>query len=191
MGLEDLIGRLERDAEARLAELRVKTDGEVTRLLAEARAEEGSQQRRELTKRREERRAQLERELVDARQRARAAILEAEHQLLEQIFSKARKVMAEAALPAWYELLSAELERALRYFEGQRVVARCTDDVFEVVKRRFLNRPGLELRVERLPSSGCVLSTLDDSVRVDLTFDTRLARIAPRLAVELLAEVRR
>lgn len=188
MALDDLIARLERDADARLAALREKTDAEVARLLAEAAAAQGTRERRALDTSRQARRKALDRALVEARQEARAAELRAKRALLDRVIARARALFPEHGLARWKAALGQELDEALRYLEDA-VVVRCSADVFPEVKALLAARAGLALAETSLGASGCVLTAADGAVRLDVTFEARLARAAPHLAVTLFAEV--
>lgn len=190
MALADLIARLERDAEARLAALTAKTDAEVAVLQADAERAKRGFRDRELASRRATRRARLEHEQAEARQRARADRLRAQHALLERVFARARSRLPEvAASPGWRAALPHALVGALKYLEGQRVVVRCPQGVAELVRARLGKRDDVAVIEDPALALGCVVMTPDESVVIDDTLSTRLSRAEARLAVELIAEV--
>lgn len=190
MGLQDLISRLERDAERRIAELRDKAQAEAEGLLAEAARESAAHRERELGLRRGARKGRYERALAEARQRARADRLRAQHELLARIFTRARELIPEvAASDAYAAALGAHLAEALRYVEGTRAVVRCAPAHLAVVQPLLAARDGVELVEDPSLAPGVVVTTADESVAIDDTLPARLARFEPRLSVELIAEV--
>ncbi len=190
MALPDLIARLERDAEARIAELVARTDAETQALLAEASRATQSRRDDELTARRLVRRARFERELAETRQRARADRLAAQHALLAKVFERARaQIPALAASAAYADVLPAHLKEALRYVEGLRVIVRCAPAFTERLRTAVAGRDDVAIFEDPALPPGLTVSTPDETVFVDDTLAQRLSRMEVRLRVELLAEV--
>ena len=190
MALTDLTARLERDAEARIAELTARTEAEAQALLAEARRATQTHRDDELNARRLVRRARFDRALAEARQRARADRLAAQHALLAKIFERARAVIPSVAESAAYlEALPTHLLEALRYVEGQRVIVRCAPAFAERLRPVLAGRDDVALLEDPQLPPGLTVSTPDETVFIDGTLAQRLARLEPRLRVELLAEV--
>lgn len=191
MALSDLIARLERDAEARVQALREKAAAEVAALEAEAARASQVQREHELSSRRAVRRARFEQELADARQRARADRVRAEHTLLSRIFTRARALVPEVGRgPDFAAALRRHLAEALHYVEGVRVVVRCAPEVAPVLVPVLTQRGDAALVEDATLGPGLVVTAADDSVVVDQTLAARLARLEPRLGVELLNTLR-
>jgi vacuolar-type H+-ATPase subunit E/Vma4 len=188
MALEDLIARLERDAEARAAGLEAAADAEASALLAEAGKVAAEVSERELNSRRAQRRAQMDAALAEARRLARGALLEAQHALLARMLARARELVPEVGRSAEY---LAELPRhwaeARRFLEGVQVVVRCQPALVALL------RSGADAQVTFVEDAslppGVVVTAADDSVFIDNTLPARLQRLEARLAVELLASV--
>ncbi len=191
MALGELISRLERDAEARVGEVRAKAQAQAEALLAEAARATEAHRERELGVRRVERRARLDRELSEARQRAHAERLVGQHALLARVFAAARALIPEvAASPAYLEALPGHLAFALRYVEGMRVVVRCAPAFIAALQPVSDSRADVVLVEDATLPPGVLISSADDSVFIDDTLGARLTRAQPRLAIELLAERR-
>ncbi|MFZ5439951.1 MAG: V-type ATP synthase subunit E [Myxococcota bacterium] len=188
MALGDLIARLERDAERRVAELKAKADAEVAALEAEAARVRDARRGEELTSRRAARRLRFEQALADARQRARADRLRAEHALLARVFERARVELATVArTPAYAAALEGHLAEALEYLQGQRVVVRCAPEFAARLAPALDARGDAALVEDAALGPGVVVTAADDSVVIDQTLAARLARLEPQLGVELLS----
>ena len=187
MGLEELIGELERDGRERL-------DRELEAARAEAERRSG-----EAAARRERRRAEalaaLDRELeaesavalAEARRRARAGVLAAREAMLERVFDAARTRLGEAARSsAATGLFERTLEESLLVVAGSPIVVRVSPALEAFVRERLAGREDVRLDVDGSTGSGFVVAAADGSVEVDGTLEGRLARLAPRLRVEVL-----
>lgn len=188
MALTDLIARLERDADARLATLEAQAATEAESLRAEASRLAGQRRERELASRRTRRRARLDTALAEARKEVRGARLAAQHALLARVFARARALLPEVARSEQYlARLPQHLAEARRYVEGVRVVVRCHPSLTERL------RSGEDAQVgfveDASLSPGVVVSAADESVFIDNTLPARLQRLEARLAVEFIASL--
>ncbi|MDP1825451.1 MAG: V-type ATP synthase subunit E [Archangium sp.] len=187
MALEDLIARLERDADVRSSQLELDAEAEATALRGEAARVAQQRRDRELGSRRTRRRAQLDAALAEARRQTRGARLAAQHALLQRIFARARALVPELARSeAYLSQVAVHCAEARRYLEGVRVVVRCQPALVE-----RLREPGLTLLEDAALPPGVVVAAEDGSVFIDNTLPARLERLEAKLAVELLAEVTR
>lgn len=190
MALTELIARLERDAEVRIAELTARTEAEAQALRDEASRATQCHRDDELAARRLVRRARFDRALAEARQRSRADRLAAQHALLAKVFERARaQIPATAESAAYTDVLPTHLLEALRYVEGLRVVVRCAPAFTERLKTAVAGRDDVAFFEDPTLPPGLTVSTPDETVFIDDTLATRLSRLEPRLRVELLAEV--
>jgi vacuolar-type H+-ATPase subunit E/Vma4 len=192
LGLEELIGRLERDAEARVAAIEARAQAEVGAL--DAAAAEASSRASEdaLASRRAQRRIRLERELAEARYTARGDRLRAEHDLLERVMARAAVLLDGLDRDdAFLSALPARVTEALRFVEGHAARIRCRPALAPSLRGATAGREALT--VEEAPSmaAGFSVITDDGAVEVDDTLPSRLQRLRPRLLIELLAEVDR
>jgi vacuolar-type H+-ATPase subunit E/Vma4 len=192
LGLEELIGRLELDASARVAAIEARAQTEIDAFDAAA-AEASSRVRDDaLAGRRAQRRVRLDRELAEARYAARGDRLRAEYALLERAMARAAVLLDgmdcdDAVLSA----LPARVAEALRFVEGQAARIRCRPALAPSLRTATAGRE--RQTIEEVPSmpAGFVVVTDDGAVEVDDTLPSRLLRLRPRLLIELLTEVDR
>jgi len=189
MALDDLIARLEQDADARVQGIRRKADDEVRALqAAEARAADEEAQQR-LVGRRAALQAELRRELARARQQARAEELEARRALLGRVMARAKLLVDEVATTdAYREAVAGHCAEALSYLEGLAPVVRCPPALAAALAPVVAARADATLRPDDAMGPGLVAEAKDGSVFVDSTLLARLERLEARLAVELLNE---
>lgn len=192
MGLEELLGRLERDAGARIAEIEARTRGEIDAIEGAAAQEASRAGEEELASLRAHRRTRLEHEIAEARQSARSDRLRAEHALLERVLIRAAQLLevlplTESALSA----LSARLSEALPYMDGRAARVRCRPALASTLRKVISTHGDVTLEEVASMSAGVSVVADDGSVEVDDTLASRLQRMRPRLLVELLAGVDR
>jgi vacuolar-type H+-ATPase subunit E/Vma4 len=192
LGIDELVDRLERDADARVASIEARAQAEVQAI--EAAAEQVSAQARDaaLARRRTERRARLDREITEARKAARADRLRAQHAALDRALSRAAAWLdAIDRDEAYLAALPERLEEALRFVGERAARVRCRPPLGPRLRDAVAGRP--EVTVEEVPAmaAGFSVVTRDGSMEVDDTLPARLARLRPRLLIELLAEVDR
>ena len=188
MGLEELISRLERDADARVAAIASRATAEVDALTSE----EGRRSRQlhedELVSRRATRRASLEGALADARRKARGAALEARHALLARIFARAERIARDAAEVTLDDAtLGRWLEEALCSLDELDVVVRCGVGLKARIEQNRRRARGGDRGGSSVPP-GLLAEARDGSVSADNTLPRRIERLRPRLAISLLAE---
>lgn len=192
MGLEELLHRLERDADKRVADIEARARGEIEAIEATAAQESSRESEAALTSLRTQRRARLEHELSEVRRAARADRLRAEHALLERVLGRAAELLDGITIDDRYlSAVSARLLEALLFVEGRAARVRCRPALAPALRRATSARA--DVTVEEIASmpAGFSVVTGDGSVEVDDTLATRLQRMRPRLMLELLAEVDR
>lgn len=187
MALDDLIARLEADADARVQAIRQRADGEVRALDAEAARAAAEVTRANLARRRAALQAELRRELALARQKARAQELEARRALFQRVLSRAEALVAEVgASPAYLAVLPGHCTEALSYLEALRPIVRCAPALVPVLEPAVAGREDVQLVPDEALGPGLVAEAADGSVLVDNTLLARVRRREARLAVELL-----
>jgi vacuolar-type H+-ATPase subunit E/Vma4 len=194
LGLEELIGRLERDAAARIATIEAEAQAEVDAVEASAARAASRISEEALAARRAERRVRLDRELSEARHTARADRLRAEHALLARVMDRASALLLGDDIDRGEALtwaLPARVAEALRFVEGRAARVRCRPALAPSIRSATAGRAGVA--VEEVPSMAPGFSVVaeDGSLEVDDTLPSRLRRLRPRLLIELLAEVER
>jgi len=190
MGIDDLIARLERDADARVAAIDARARAEVQTIRDAAKEASVLASHRALAARRTARRARLAEEIAVAKRQARAVRLVAEHSLLEQVMARAAALLDGADRDAVY--LSSLRERiagALRYMEGAAVAVRCRPALVPAVRAALEGRRDVTVLPVATMAAGFTAVARDGTVEVDDTLPARLARMRPRLLIRLFAEV--
>lgn len=188
MALQDLIARLQQDADSRVQAIRRKADEEVRAVeAAEARAA-AEESGRHLAKRREALKASLRLELARARGQARAEELEARRRLFERVMKRAEALIPEvAASPQYRAALPGHLTEALSYLESLRPLVRCPPALVPLLEPALSSRDDVKLVPDEAAAWGFFAEAADGSVAVDSTLKARLRRLEARLAVELLS----
>jgi vacuolar-type H+-ATPase subunit E/Vma4 len=188
VGIDELVSRLEHDADARIAELQARARAEVTAIAdtadqASARARAGT-----LAGLRAQRRTRLEREVVGARQAARAAQLRAEHAFLDRVMTRAGELLETMERDeAYVSSLPGRLVEALAFVDPRGARVRCRPSLAAAVRLAVAAR---DVTVEEVAGMavGFTVVAGDGSVEVSDTLPARLERLRPRLLIELLAE---
>jgi vacuolar-type H+-ATPase subunit E/Vma4 len=192
LGLEELIGRLERDAAARIAAIEARAKAEVDAIEASAAEAAARVSEETLADRRAQRRARLDRELSEARHAARADELRAQHALLARVMDRASALLLREDLDRDESLLRALPARvadALRFVEGRAAGIRCRPAVAPAIRSATAGQAGITVEEDPSMAPGFSVAAEDGSLEVDDTLPARLQRLRPRLLIELLAEV--
>jgi vacuolar-type H+-ATPase subunit E/Vma4 len=192
VGIEELIGRLERDAQARIAAVEAGAKREVDAIGAAAEKASSRAAGESLASRRAQRRSRLDREVAEARTLALADRLKAEHALLDRVMTRAETLLGEMDLDgAYLAALPARLTDALGFLGGRAARVRCRPALAAAVRSALAGRGDVTIEeVPALPAGFSVVAS-DGSVEVDDTLPARLSRLRRRLSIELLAEVGR
>lgn len=188
MALPELMARLERDADERVAAIQAKARAEAAAIAEAAREQVAARRAQALAERRRSRRAALELELAGARQASRAEVLEARRALLARLRERTVAALLAAPQPAALEVLA---RGALRHLEGVPARVRCSEAAVQAIAVVTRAAADLEVVIDAATPPGLIFEARDGSVRVDATLEALLDRAWPRLSVELLAEVER
>jgi vacuolar-type H+-ATPase subunit E/Vma4 len=188
MSLEELVARLERDAEARVAAIEAKAREEIDAFESERARAASTRDAAELAKKRDARARASERVLSTARRRASSDVLRARHEVFDRAIARAAELLESANGDAAYRAsLPARLEDALAHAqETGGAIVRCRADLADAVRTALGERA--EVRVDEAVASGFVLEAAD--MMIDETLASRLARMRDALVMALAAEVR-
>lgn len=188
MGLEDLIARLEKDADARVAEMEARAEEEARAIETAGDARSRAARDEALAERRKARRARLDRELAEARQAAMRARLVARHALVDRVLERALALATGAdAERAYHDVARRRLEGVLRFVAGRSVVVRCRPGVAAVLAA--LDGAGVEVEASAGAPLGIFVATRDGTFEVDDTIASRLERLRPAIAIDAVREV--
>ena len=190
MALSDLIARLEEDTTKEVQAIAARADADVQAIRAATERAIASASLERLESQRIKRAANRDRDLARAGRDARGEELKARHALLARVFGRARALAPETGASESYQrVLGSHLEEALSYVQGLRPRVRCQAAVASVLRPIAARHDGAEIVIDETVGPGVVVEAADGSVVVDNTLIARLARIEPKLAVELLAEL--
>jgi vacuolar-type H+-ATPase subunit E/Vma4 len=188
MALEHLVEVLRREAEA-----------ESAAILAEARAHADTihkESETEISRRRAavqaaaeaDRRVAVELALVAARRSARKELLEARQRLLDRVFAAARERFPERlGSPDYLAVLPAQVAEALECLGKREGTFRFHPKIRQQVEPLLRDRAGIHPQADSEVGAGFRLTSQDGLVEIDGTLEDRLARLATRAAVEVMA----
>ena len=192
MGLDELIGRLERDADARVAAEEARARAEVQAVTAAADQVSTHARDEALARRRAQRRARFGREVAATTQVARADGLRAEYALFDRVMGRTAALLDGMERDDEYlSTLPARLTEALRFVDERAARVRCRPALAAAVRAAIAGRG--DLTVEEVPMMAVGFSVVarDGSVEVEDTLSARLEQLRPRLLIDLLAEADR
>jgi vacuolar-type H+-ATPase subunit E/Vma4 len=192
VALEHLLAALERDAEATAEAELSAARAEAVRIEAESAARVEQRRASFVAKRERELRAAGATAAAEVRRRTRRAILEARQRLLDRVFTAAEhRLRAAVDDPAFVERLGEYLAEARTYLGDGPVIARCRPELAARVRRLAAKAKSVTVVTDPAAGTGIRLSAADGAVEVDNTLDARLARLRPRLALEVLQRLER
>jgi vacuolar-type H+-ATPase subunit E/Vma4 len=188
MGLEDLIARLEKDADARVAEIEARAEEEARAIEAAGDARSRAVRDEALAERRRALRARLDRDLAEARQAAMRARLVARHALVERVLERAQRLATSAdAERAYHAVAPRRLAAVLRFVAGRSAIVRCRPDVAAALSA--LDGASVEVVVDASAPLGLLVATRDRTFEVDDTIASQLERLRPAIAIDAVREV--
>jgi vacuolar-type H+-ATPase subunit E/Vma4 len=129
----------------------------------------------------------VEQRLAEARRAGRGRLLQARRRCLDRVFAAAAARLAEAARrPAYRRALPAALETALACLGGRAAIVRCPPDLRDAAAAIVGGRPGITVEADAGAAPGFQVRAADGSMTIDESFEARLARLRPRLGIEIL-----
>jgi vacuolar-type H+-ATPase subunit E/Vma4 len=192
MALRELVLALERDALARIVAVRDEATADAERLRARARAELARRRAVELATRAEEMTAAAAGAIDAARREAALRSLTARAETLDASLARARALLAATVPdPGMRAGIRRDLDAALEYLGGTAAVVSCPPAWMPLLKAAFAGRKGVRLEEGEGVGAGLVARAADGQAEIDATLDSRLTRLWPGLAVELMREEER
>jgi vacuolar-type H+-ATPase subunit E/Vma4 len=186
--LSGLLGKLEARTRAEIDARRENARVEVARLAREA------------AQARDDRRDQMIRECVTSVERetsammsvatldGRRAVLDAQHSLVDRVFSVARARLSSLTSETRLSdvLLAQRLGDALSYVAGGAPVIRCRRELARRVQQLLeSNATGASVVVDEDAGNGLRITDSDGRLTIDDTLEMRLARSRSALAIEI------
>lgn len=189
MALDDLIARLEQDADAQVDAIARAADAEVAAIALAVTQALSARTEHSLETGRATRRAAFERQLADRRRAARARELAARHATIDRVFTRALAILPGSShTGAWDAIWPRLASEALSYLPGSACRVRCRPEVAAIIRRTLGHDPRVTVMEDTTADPGLVVDAGDGSVTIDATLATRLAQRRPQLAIGLLAE---
>ena len=186
----DLSTELRRRAEATAEAILGSARAEASKVLANATAELESRRSQAVRSSEEAHREESRASIAAARHEALRAVLLARERLLARVFERARARLADAyQMPSYRDTLPAEVFKAIEFVGDEEAVVRCSEGLSELVEDGLRGRA--EARVEPLQTDGhgFVVVGGSDQIEVDGTLESRLERLSPTLAIEILGRI--
>jgi vacuolar-type H+-ATPase subunit E/Vma4 len=188
VAIEHLLAALERDAAAErdaiLGAAREEAAGvarNAEERLARLRQDVVGPKEREL-------RAAAAAAVVEARRRARGDVLAARDRLLSRVRAAAvERLPAAVADPRYTAVLPTHFAEAVAFLGDGRVIVRCAPAIADRLGRDAATRSGVTVVPDPRTTTGFTIESEDGAVVVDNGLEARLARLAPRLAIEIAA----
>jgi vacuolar-type H+-ATPase subunit E/Vma4 len=183
MGLEELVRRLERDADARVAAVEAKAREAIAAIEAEAARDAEAREAEELAKKRAARTLRAERDLSVARLRANAEVLAARQAMFDRVIARARELLDRACSDEAYRATVPEQIRAALEFTHAAAVVRCRPELAELAR-------AIADVVSEDPAMPAGFVVEAGSLVIDETLVAKLARMRDALVMELAREMR-
>jgi vacuolar-type H+-ATPase subunit E/Vma4 len=186
VALTELLRILEDEARLRIEELLGQARADAERLRRESEAELTRRRAAALEAREAELRAAAAGALEGARRGATRRLLEVRAEALGRIRARAEtRLAARAGDPALVPLLRRDLAHGLGYFGPGPVVVEADPALLDGLRGAAAGVP--DVTFQPAPGRrGLVIRSADGSLTVDLSFESRLERSWPALAMELV-----
>jgi vacuolar-type H+-ATPase subunit E/Vma4 len=189
MALPELVLALERDAQDRLTAVRAEAVAEADRMRTEASRELARRRATDLAARAAELKAAAAGAIDAARRDAALRSLAARAGALETILARARAMLAATVPDAGKEAgIRRNVDAALEYLGSTGAVVRCRPAWAPALRVALAGRANVRLEQSDSVGAGMVVLAGDGGVEIDATIDSRLTRLWPGLAIELMRE---
>jgi vacuolar-type H+-ATPase subunit E/Vma4 len=190
MALRELVLALERDALARIAAVRAEATVAADQMRAAASTLLSRRRSMDLSARAAELQADAAEAIDVARREAASRSLTARTEALETILARARVLLGmtipEATMRAG---IQRDVAAALEYLGPTEAVVRCHPAWVPILRPALAGLAGVRLEVSENVGAGMIVLSTDGRLEIDATMDSRLTRLWPGLAIELMREV--
>jgi vacuolar-type H+-ATPase subunit E/Vma4 len=186
MALDDLVARLEQDADAQVDAIAREANAEIAAIDAATTQALSARTKQSLDAGRTARQAAFERALADARRAARARELAATHAVIDRVFARALALLPEmSATEPWSRSWPALVREALSYIAAPCRV-RCAPHIAAAIRDSVAPGSPVTIVEDASIGPGLVVEAADGSVTVDATLAGRLAQRRAHLAIGLI-----
>jgi vacuolar-type H+-ATPase subunit E/Vma4 len=188
VSLEHLLGALTREAEAEAAAILATARDEAAAVRTAGESTRTARRESALAVREAELRTALEQALVGARQQARRDALEARLRVLERVWSKARTLFPETLERADYRrALPAQITEAFGCLGHRVATLRYHPTLRDIVEPAAIGIAQVRPVADDTVGSGFTLVSDDGTMEVNGTMEGLLARLHPRVALDVVA----
>ncbi len=182
--VQKIIDKISDDAQKKAKEIEDKAKEEKNSILAEAK-EKGEKTKSEiLANAKKKAKAETDRIVAEARVRARKEALKAREEAIEEAFIKATQEIEKAtATLAFQKTLMRLIQESISLIGKERIELVLTSHDQKLLKAGDLEGMGnVRISSEKLPGmGGVIVRTVDGSVEIDNTIETRIQRGKPDL----------
>lgn len=186
MGDPDLSAELRRRAESSASAMIREAEAEARRISVEARDSMRKHERDVLRDREDAWRDQVRVRIAGARHEAMKDVLLARTRVVERVLQAAKDLLPGAlSLGSYRALLSEDIEQALSFVGSGPATFRCTPALASTIRDELRSKPSVAVEPSDGIGSGFIAADEKHTVSIDCTLETRLARLAPQLAIEI------
>lgn len=191
MSTTGLTEELRKRADEAATEILRAAQDEAERIRSEAERQVGVREREVSGRLERSYRAESRSHLAAARHEAMRLVLRARTRIVSRVLERATELLPEAMQSeAFVSLLSRELAESLGFVGEQDSVFQCPPALESVLRDELSPRSTATVETVDGLGTGFVAIGRGGEVRVDGTLETRLARLAPSLAIEIHQRLR-
>ena len=181
MPLDDLLGRMQREAEEQVAALLALAKADAERTAQDAEAAAARKRSERLAEREKALRAEADAALGRIRREGRQTLLTARHQAVDRILERTLALLPDLANDARYPAtVAADLDRAVEVLGGRSGRLSVSRGLADQLRGRIPT--GIELQVDD-SEIGFRLQSSDGRIEVRATLRERFRRLAPALRI--------
>jgi vacuolar-type H+-ATPase subunit E/Vma4 len=189
MALRELVLALEREALARTTAVRAEATVAADKMRAAASTQLARRRSLDLATRAAELQIVAAGAIDVARREAAHRSLTARREALDAILVRARALLAATVPHARMGAgLQRDLEAALEYLGTTEAVVRCHPAWVPTLRPVLAGHVGVRFEQNETIGPGMIVLAADGRVEIDATMDSRLTRLWPGLAIELLRD---
>lgn len=135
--------------------------------------------------------ADARRAIATEKHAAMRAVLMAQTKLVDRVLDRAKGQLRVAAMDERYlAALGGELAEAWKFVESDDTLVRCSPDLEPAIRKALSDRPSVRVQADDEMGTGFIIVGAGGSVVVDGQLESRIARLASTLAIEIHARLR-
>lgn len=190
MGLKELIGELQRDAQDKADGIREAAQAEAAAILQATEREIAERSRARLDEQEEQEQTRARSEVASARQEALRQVLDARARLIGRVFDRTRALLGELSDSERYrKTVPGSVRRALEFVEGEQAIVRCSESNVRAMRAALKGITRVKVESDAEVANGFVLTDEAGTVTIDEQLEARLSRLEPALAIEIVGQL--